>query len=285
MRRASSIQSELKQIKVVEDLTEVFESIASMHIAKIHSRVVTSKAFFAELWQTYIGLRVDPTERLQRHHAAKGSSVMLAVTAEGKLSGDSDERVVNALLQARGQAPNTDIMVVGSRGQALLQMAGVEPVAAMPLPVSDVNVNVSDLINALNEYDQISVFYQTYDSLRVQRVARIDLITAVRALGEDVKPGVETVSSKDYIFEPGINEIADYMESVMMGVAVIQIIMESKLSHYANRFNTMSAAKKRAGQLVDSFRLSYFRAKRSENDERIKELLRSHKQLLQGGIQ
>lgn len=277
MRRAGAIQAELRQTRVIEDLTEVFESIASMHIAKIHSRVVASKEFFAELWQTYTGLRVDPGERLQRRHVTKGRNVMVAITAEGKLSGDSDERVIQALLEARSSVRAVDVMVVGSRGAGLLQAAGVEITAALPLPVSDVSFNVSDLVNALNEYDEISVFYQTYDSLRVQRVARIELITAVRMLGEDVKEGVETVSSQDYIFEPGINEIADYMESVMMGVAIIQIIMESKLSHYANRFNTMSAAKKRASDLVETFKLNYFRSKRSENDERAKEVLRNQK--------
>lgn len=282
MRRASSIQTELKQTRVVEDLTEVFESIASMHIAKIHARVVSSKEFFAELWNTYTGLRVDPGERLQRRHVTKGRNVLLAVTAEGKLSGDSDERVIQALIDARTQAPQADVMVVGSRGAGLLQAAGVPITASLPLPVSDVSINVGDLITALNDYDEISVFYQTYESLRVQSVARIELITAVQTLGQNVKPGVETVSSKDYIFEPGINEIADYMESVMMGVAIIQIIMESKLSHYANRFNTMSAAKKRAKDLVSDFRLSYFRAKRSENDERAKEVIRN--QRIAGGI-
>lgn len=282
MRRANAIQGELRQTQIIEDLTEVFESIASMHIAKIHSRVVTSKEFFAELWQTYIGLRVDPSERLRRRHVTQGRNVLVAVTAEGKLSGDTDERVIQALLDAHGNSKQEDIIAVGARGAGLLQAAGVPVVAALPLPVSDVSVNVSDLINALTDYDQISVFYQTYESLRIQRVARIDLISAVRSLGEDVKEDVETVSSQDYIFEPGITEIADYMESVMMGVAVIQIIMESKLSHYANRFNTMSAAKKRASDLVDGFKLNYFRAKRNENDERAKEVLRINRSTLEG---
>jgi F0F1-type ATP synthase gamma subunit len=233
MIRAGAIQQELKQTNTIEDLTEVFESIASMHISKIHTRVVASKEFFAELWQTYIGLRVDPSERLQRRHTTKGHNVLLAVTAEGKLSGDSDERVIKALLEAMKTSGPADVMVVGSRGLGLLQAAGVKVTAALPLPVSDISINVGDLVGALNEYDQISVFYQTYDSLRVQRVARIELVTAVNQLSKDVKNDGEIVSSHEYIFEPGINEIADYMESVMMGVAVIQIIMESKLSQEA----------------------------------------------------
>lgn len=275
MRRAVHIQSELRQTHTIEDLTEVFEGIASMHISKVHSRVVTSKAFFAELWQTYAGLRVDPSERLRRSHVTRGRNVLVAITGEGKLSGNLDEKVIRAVLDAIPTTGMLDIVVVGARGLGILQSAGVKIAHYVPLPPSDDSINVGDLINILNQYDQITVFYQSYESLRLQQVAKIELITAVRELSEDVKNSGETVSSHDYIFEPSINEIADYLESIMMGVALIQIIMETKLSHYANRFNTMNTAKKRAGQMLEDFKLAYFRAKRVEADERTKEILRS----------
>lgn len=281
MRRASSIQSELAQTHTIEDLTEVFESIASMHIARIHSRVVTSKQFFAELWQTYSGLRVDPKERLRRSHAAKNHNVLVAITGEGKLSGSTDEQVVQAMLEIYNPGQPPDILVVGSRGAQLLQNMDIPITLAFPMPASDDDLNVTGLISALNDYDQISVFYETYESLLVQRVTHIELISTVRSLGEDIA-NTETVSSQDYIFEPGINEIADYMESVMMGVAVIQIVMESKLAHYANRFNNMSRAKKRAGEIGNRLRLDFYRAKRVASDERIKEVLRGVKKLSAG---
>lgn len=274
MRRAIAIQSELAQIHTIEDLTEVFESIASMHIAKIRNRVVASKDFFGELWNTYRGLRVDPKDRLRRAHAKNGRNVFVAITAEGKLGGDVDEQIINAMLAARTNPDNTDIIVVGTRGARHLKAAGVTIHGLFTLPATDVSFDVTDIIQTLNDYQQISVFYQTYESLRLQKVARIELISAVRALGEDVGEDTETVSSRDYIFEPSLNEIADYMESVMMGVALIQIIMESKLSQYASRFNAMSAAKKRAGELTADYRLQFYRAKRSEGDERLKEIIK-----------
>jgi ATP synthase F1 gamma subunit len=279
MQRASKIQTELHETRTIEDLTEVFEGIASMHISKIHSRVVASKEFFAELWQTYAGLRVEPSDRLQRRNAVKGRDVLVAITSEGKLSGNLDERVIRATLDANPTTNVLDIVVVGARGQSILQSAGVKITHTIPMPVSDENIDVGDLINILNEYDNISVFYQSYESLRVQKVTRIELITAVRELSEDVKEdkGGDNVNSHDYIFEPSVNEITDYLESIMMGVALIQIIMETKLSHYANRFNNMNSAKKRANKLVNAYRLGYFRAKRAENDERVKEVLRAGK--------
>ncbi len=275
MRRASNIQKDLAQIHTIEDLTEVFESIASMRISKIRNRVVASKEFFEELWKTYQGLRVDPKERLARkHQAQQARNVFVAITAEGKLSGGVDEQIIASLLEALKDPGNTDIVVIGSHGLTQLEQRGIPVTHAFHLPTSDLNFSVADIIEALNSYHQISVFYQTYDSLRVQQVKRIELISAVRDLSEDITQDVEIVTSRDYIFEPNIEKIADYMESVMMGVALIQVIMESKLAQYANRFNTMSRAKVRAGQLTEEYRRQFHRAKRTENDERQKETMK-----------
>jgi len=81
------------------------------------------------------------------------------------------------------------------------------------------------------------------------------------------------MSSHEYIFEPNINEIADYLESLMLGVALTQVIMESKLAQYASRFNAMSAAKHRAGEIGAEYSSMYHRAKRFESDERLKEIV------------
>jgi len=274
MKRAIAIQDELREIQTVESLTEVFESIASIKISRIRDRVVVSKDFFAELWQTYGGLRIDPKERLNRSkQAQKARDVFLAVTAEGKLSGDIDEKIIDAMLEARTSPDTTDIIVIGSHGVAQLAHRRVAATYAFHLPESDSQFSVTNVVSLLNKYNQISVFYQTYESLRVQKIKRIDLISAIHGLSKTVEQG-EVVSSHDYIFEPNIDEIADYMESVMMSVAVIQVIMESKLAQHASRFNTMNAAKHRADELTGDFRRLYNRAKRGEADERLKEIMK-----------
>jgi F-type H+-transporting ATPase subunit gamma len=275
MRRATNIAQELSQIHTVEDLTEVFESIASIRIAKIRNRVVASKAFFAKLWQTYSGLRINPKERLARTEGTKKKNVFVVVTAEGSLSGEIDEQIVTTMLESyKKLTKNPDVVVIGSHGQSQLRHRAIPVVKSFSMPASDDSFSVSDIIDILKQYERIAVFYQTYESLRLQKVAEIELIAAVKNLGEDVEAGTELVSSRDYIFEPGIEEIADYLESVMMGVALIQVIMESKLAQYASRFNAMNAAKHRASDLVTDYSLQYHRAKRAEGDERLKEIIK-----------
>jgi F-type H+-transporting ATPase subunit gamma len=276
MSRSLRLQKELAQIHTIEDLTQAFEGIASIHISHIRDRVVASKEFFSELWPVYSSLRLDPKERLKRvDRAHKGRNVLVAVTGEGKLGTEITEQIIDGVLQ--GYKPdNTDIIAVGSRGSGVLTQRGVPVEKTFAFPSSDLNINVGDIIKELYEYDHIGVYYQTYESLRTQKIVRIDLVSAVRELGEGVTE-TEAISSQDYIFEPSINEIADYMESVMMGVAFIQIIMESKLAGYATRFNAMSRAKKRAGDLVTDYKRQYFRVKRAESDERTKEIIKAAK--------
>jgi len=277
MRRALAIQEDLDQIHVVEDLTGVFESVASIKIARIRNRVVASKEFFAELWQTYSSLRVDPREQLLRKsRKTNGRSVLVAVTTEGKLSGEIGNKVIDDVVAAHNETKGLDIIVLGSHGATQLREKGVKVKHTFKLPDNDVQFSVADIIGTLHEYKQISVFYQMYESLRIQRVGRIELVSAVHELSDEVddKDTVEIVSSHEYIFEPGAAEIATYLESLMMGVALTQVLMESKLAQFASRFNAMNAAKHRAHNLGAEYALMFHRAKRAEGDERLKEIMK-----------
>ncbi|HEX6462528.1 MAG TPA: F0F1 ATP synthase subunit gamma [Candidatus Saccharimonadales bacterium] len=275
MKRAILIQKDLNETHTLEGLTEVFESIASLHIAKIRGRVVASKAFFDELWQTYQAIRIDPKDRLKRtgDHEMKMRDVFLAITGEGKLSGYIDEQIIDTLLDAHKTTTDTEIMVIGAHGLSQLRHKGVAVAGSFPMPVSDEAFSVSDIIEQLSAYRRITVFYQTYESLRVQKIARIELVSAVRDMSEGLEEETETLNPRDYIFEPDLHKIADYMESVMMGVALIQLIMESKLAQYATRFTNMSRAKHRAGELASSYQRQFLRSKRAENDDRLKEVI------------
>ncbi len=81
----------------------------------------------------------------------------------------------------------------------------------------------------------------------------------------------------DTIFEPSLDEIADQMESTMMSLALSQTILQSGLAQAASRFNAMTVAEDRASELLGEYKLEYHRAKRSESDRRLREVLVSIK--------
>lgn len=278
MKRAITINGEVVQISAVERLTNVFEGIASIKIARIRDNVLFSKAFFDDLWKTYRELRIDPQEQMQRpHREKKDHEIILAITSEGRLSGGLiDDMRIKTAAMLKEQSRRLDVMVIGSHGLSVFEQHNIEVTHAYALPDSDERFDVQAIIEILKQYDNITVLYQTYESLRVQRVVAIELIASIQQLGSAVAETIETsiVSSKTFVFEPNITDIADQLEALMMEVALTQMIMESKLAQYASRFNAMNRAKHKASDLRLVATRELYRAKRNESDERLKETMK-----------
>jgi F-type H+-transporting ATPase subunit gamma len=277
MRRANAIQTEIGEITTVKDLTGVFESIASTQVAKIKNKVTLSKGFFDLIWRRYSSIRVDPSSRItHRDQDEDAKKVFVIISAEAGLSGDIDQRLIEAML-ADYDRTTTDIVVLGSHGANQLAQRGVPFIRHFQVPESDSYIDVGPVIDAISPYSQVTVYYEEYVSLGVQGIKKIDLISTIRDMSEDADTDEDLITSQDTIFEPSLDEIADQMEIIMMNLAFSQTILESQLAQDASRFNAMAVAKKLANELLADSRLEFHRSKRSESDRRLREVMVSLK--------
>lgn len=272
MKRPASLQHDFEQIHTIESLTSVFESIASIHISQIKDKVQVSTRFFDELWNIYMQLRASEDELAGLSIQRNGRSAIVAITSDGGLIGDIDERIVQVTLRQPHDS-NTDLFVIGTHGASLLAQHGVTPTKAFAAPDVEKGESARRIAQIIGGYDKATVFYQMYVSLMHQDVAKIDLFNAVQALGAETKDAGELISSKTYILEPSAEAIIQHMEGTMVEIALGQVLLESKLAQYASRFNAMFAAKKKAAELRGDLGLQLHRAKRAIGDERIKEIL------------
>jgi ATP synthase F1 gamma subunit len=258
-------------------LTAVFESLASTQVGKVKNKVELSKEFFRLLWARYSSLRVDPSTRLtERQLGDKDAKekVFIVISAEAGLSGDIDQRLINVMERAY-DPKTTDIIVLGSHGANQLTQRGIPYVRFFQVPETDSYIDVSPVIEAILPYSKVIVYYEEYVSLGVQDIQSIDLLSSVQEMSEGVDE--DAMTAEDTIFEPSLDEIADQMEVTMMTLALSQTILESGLAQAASRFNAMAVAKKRAGELRGDYMLEFHRAKRSESDRRMREVMISIK--------
>lgn len=269
MKSRSAIVASQAQSKITERLTAVFEGIASAGIAKTRDRTLTSQSFFRELWAMYASLRINPDERLMERSqqtAARGKQqAYLLVTSDSGLAGDLNQGIVETALRTY-HPKSTDLFVIGKRGASLLAERGIKPTGVFAVPSPEQSAQFAPVAQLISAYPQPTAFFQTYKSLAQQNIARMDLITVVRALGSDQLPGV--ISTQDYVFEPSIDELALILEGAMIQIALAEILLESRLATYAARFKAMSLAHQRAEKISRFLRLSANRAKRAASDKR-----------------
>lgn len=275
MKQLQEISQQEDSMRTLADLTNVFEGLASMKIAKIKNEVKQAETFFQELWNIYRQLRVDDVFRFGRSASEKGvinKELFIIITSEGSFSGDIDQKLIGWMLSGF-DATKQDIVVIGHHGVVQLAQRGVTFKKYFKMPLSDTNVNVEPLIKEIKKYRNCCIYYQTYVSLMVQDVKRIDLSKATQEhqAVSDVK--AEVISRDTYIFEPSTIEVASHLEQSMISSMLGQVIFESKLAQYASRFRAMSAAHQKADDTVSDLHTDYNRTKRAIKDERLKEII------------
>lgn len=275
MRRAQEIGREEASMKTIAELTNVFEGLASMRIAQTKNQVLKAQEFFHELWHIYMQLRVDESFRFGRMVDEKKliqKELFIGITAEGSFSGDIDEKLISWML-TQYDPKKHDLIIVGHHGVIQLTQLGIKFKKYFKLPQSDLNVNVAPLIKEIQQYKGCYIYYQTYVSLMIQDVKRINLSSAVQAQGKTAGKASEVISEANYIFEPSTFAVAAHLEQSMLSSMLGQVIFESKLAQHASRFRAMSSAHKKADETVGDLHTMYNRAKRSAKDERLKEII------------
>ena len=270
MRRANIIEKDITSIGTLKNLTNVFESLASNQVAKVKHRAGLGHEVFQMIWKYYTAIRVDPKKRLLNRPETNGRTVFILISAEAGLSGDLDVRTIDAM-QKKYSPETTDIIVLGSHGANQLSQREIPYIKFFQTPESDGFINVEPIINIVKDYSRIVVYYAEYISLGQQEVRTVDLLSQIQEMGENFEEGV--ITDDDTIFEPSLNEIALRMEATMMNLALSQTILQSKLAQAASRFNAMTVAEDRASELLGDYKLEFHRAKRSENDKRLREVL------------
>ncbi len=281
MKRPQELLKEIDQFRTIVTLTNAFEGLASMRIAQIKNQVLKSQTYFSELWQIYSQIHVSYLLDLTSSHNVEATrDLIIVVTSEGGFSGDIDNKLIDGMLSRYDRSVH-DIIVVGHHGATLISQRGIPIKKYYKLPIKDTNLNLSPIINELPNYRTATVYYQTYISLMVQEVKQIELKKVVANLSQEVTNNKELISEDTYIFEPNTTEVVAHMEASMMGIALGQVILESKLAQYASRFRAMSVATKRAKESLDDVELNYSRAKRAAKDERLKEMINGLKKVTQ----
>lgn len=273
MKRPQEIALEEQAMTTIVGLTSAFESLASMKISQTKTQVLQSQAFFNQLWHIYSQLRVDGLFRFGRTKKDNviDKTLFIAVTAEGGFSGDIDQRLISTMLKEYDPKLH-EIVIIGHHGAVQLSQQHIQYLKYYKLPEKD-DINVQPLIQILKQYASTVVFYQSYSSLTVQDIKRIELKSAVQTAGSRAGENEEVISEFTYIFEPSMYAVVAHLERSMIEITLSQVILDSRLAQYASRFRAMTAARERSTESATELHILYNRTKRSIADERLKEIL------------
>ncbi|MBI2798383.1 F0F1 ATP synthase subunit gamma [Candidatus Saccharibacteria bacterium] len=270
MKKSAQTYAEYQDVLAIEDISHILESIASIRIRQIKDQVIASREFFQRLWRLYSQLRISQKEEelLEAGVTKSTNTAVVLVTGNAGLSGEIDSQLVNTVLD-QIISPDVDFFVIGLHGRRLLEAHGIQAKASYPLPDVTKPIEINDVIEQISHYQAPLVYYQSFASLSVQQVIHFSLVETVRRISEQeqANPDAEVITAEDYLFEPNLEELARYLQNMMLNTTLLEVILESSLAQFASRFTAMNSASVRAKHISQELFRSYSRQKRYEKDE------------------
>jgi len=262
------IKKNLADTTTIANLSSIFEITSTIKINATKNDVFLSQRFYVDLWALYEELiNAKSVEEVNQRDFEFDKTICLVVTSSGSFSGPADDEIIR-LLDSDPDTAGSDIAVIGTKGVSILTAKGRKIILGFESPDITKPIDVTPLTDLVSKYKKAFCIYQTFLSLASQKITKTNLIPS-----QSVSEIRSIIDIDDYIIEPGYTEVMEYLESVILNISLSQIIFESRLSEYANRFKTTTVINEKAKDTIKMLKLQYNQTKRRLKDEALRQQL------------
>ncbi len=262
------LERDIFNTATIGNLSSIFEITSTLKINETKSSVFASQKFYIDLWSLYQELlNAVKTDSLPERKFTINKTICIVVTSSGSFSGPADDEIIR-LLDSDPDTAGSDIAIIGKKGVSILTSKGRSIILGFDSPDITKPIDVTPISELIGNYKNAYCIYQTFISLANQKITKSNLVPS-----ENVDHKESKINIDDYVLEPGYGEIMKYLESVILNISLTQIIFESRLSEYANRFKTTTVINERAKDAIKILNLKYNQAKRRTKDEALRQQL------------
>ncbi len=277
MATLRDIQRRIRSVQSTQKITKAMKLVAASKLRRAQERLTAARPYAIKMGELLSGLvgRTEGDAHPLLARRTTGRKRLVIITADKGLCGAFNSNILRASLAFLREQGNVDVtlVVVGRKARDFYRRRSWQVKSEM-LGFFDrlAYTHAQELANELmqsylsGEVDEVSLMYNEFRSVAVQRVKRQQLLPIE---AEAAEPGHGTAGG-DYIFEPNPDAILASLLPRHVTTQVFRALMESVAGEYGARMTAMESASKNAKEMIDVLTIQYNKARQ----ERItKELL------------
>ncbi|MBI2426486.1 MAG: F0F1 ATP synthase subunit alpha [Candidatus Kerfeldbacteria bacterium] len=280
------IQRRLRSIKNTKKITKTMEMVSAAKMRRAVSSTLASRSYeslvkeiVTRLRSTVSIARDEPLARFFKPAPADPHTTLLMITSNRGLCGALNANVAKKALEIVKEVgdPRTDILALGKKGVQIVTERGVNVELAY-----DKNDTARDdsSIREISEYlyrkflegktDRVLIIYPHFVSA-VSQTAKVQELYPFKKDIVQSTNGME-LAEDIHIYEPGKQEILDYLVPRFGEVAIYQALLESNASEHSARRVAMKNATDAASDMVDELVLQWNKARQALITKEIAEI-------------
>lgn len=288
MSNLLAIKEEIALTEQIKNMSQTYQEIASMRMAKIREDVILTRDFLKRLHEVYFEVKLNYKREIEKissnsffyrilkgkkslndlksfaTFSQNGKTLSVLISSNDRLIGQITKKVVSEFTQNIKQQ-NTDVLIIGKMGKKIFDSNSEIKkfkYSYYDYP-QDGNLEFyKTLISIFVKYQKVNVFYGKFLNL-VNQIAEKTDITAEEIPDKDVYQ-----KRVPYLFEPSLKEVLKFFEIQICFSLLKQSFNESKLAHFGSQMHSMEQTSQNSQKILEKLMVSKTRLEKQKNNKK-----------------
>ncbi len=271
------IRKRIASVRSTQQITKAMKMVAAAKLRRAQEAVVRSRAYAAKLAEVVAGLAAEPSlreHRLVQSRDPESRVLLVVVTADRGLCGGFN---ANLHSPQRGLPPHRaagppSLGIVGRKGYDFYKRRAVTIAAQLHRR----RRHRHDRARARDRRALDAVVRRRRGRRRLRPLQQfrsaLSQVPTVERLLPIEPPSTET-PAREYLFEPGREEVIEDLLPRYVEVKVLQAMLESIASEHGARMTAMESATKNASDMIERLTLEMNRARQAAITKELMEIV------------
>jgi len=275
MTKIEGLKKEIAMMHDLENLTSMLEQTAARSIAQMRTNILSSRAYFREVWRIYAVLKklTPPSPEVVHKHLVVGIGIDWGMPG-GLLNKVMDKVKEEQILH------EADLLIAGKMSHSLFRGRDDHTIHLFSSPKHATLADIRPIYQVVAGYAKVTIVYPSFESL-----SRQNILTASFSIGspDAAKPEVsgegkeehDEIDPSRFVIDPNPQALANYLNEAIVGLTVHHYFSESMLAYSAAQMVAMRNSHDNAKQEGKQLFIRYNRARREDIDVKLRELYSS----------
>jgi F-type H+-transporting ATPase subunit gamma len=277
MPNTRELRRRIRSVKNTAQITKAMQMVAATKMRKAQNQAMAGRPYNLTLNEamTLLLPKLKDNNHPLLKEQTKGNSAVLLLSTDKALCGSLNTNLFRATLNFMKDQKNTVFYTLGKKGRQFCVRSGFD--LAADFENSDlVTFRTASQIAKLvtksflsGEIKELYIVYPDFVSAlrqepKIVRILPVDFQNLVQTLAPELtnKSRQSSVVShqqdnSEFLFEPSIDELLDFILNHFVQVKIFQAMMETKASEHSARMIAMQNATDNAKELVSDLTLAY----------------------------
>jgi F-type H+-transporting ATPase subunit gamma len=285
MPSLKTLRNRINSVKSTQKITSAMKMVAAAKLRRAQAQAEAARPYAVRMGEMLAALAASEAGNPNANPLLVGNGksqthLLVAVTADRGLAGAFNGNISKAIraevkaLEAQGKT--VKIFTLGRKGNDSLrrdlksQIAGAKNfVGKKTIGFAEAEEVAQELTRGFKagEYDVVTMVFNRFHNVMIQRVTEQALIPAAPATANDNE------MEHNYEVEPDDGTLLDRLLPRNLAVQIYSALLENSAGFYASQMTAMDSATRNAGDMIKKLSLGYNRARQANITKELIEII------------